>query len=89
MVTTEADSKGVTERGVSVASIGLKVLRFDNDPWTALFLGNSTDLWHLRGPFREGYSKRSSESAAYITIELQSVSREISVAGHFDFDGAE
>ena len=89
MVTTAADSKGVTEPPVSVASIGLRVLRFDIDPWTAVFLVNSTDFWHLRGPFREGYSKRSSESAGYITIELQSVSREISVAGYFDFDGAE
>jgi hypothetical protein len=70
MVTTAVDSKGVTEPPVSVASIGLKALRFDIDPWTALFLGNSTDLWHLRGSFREGGSKRSSESARYITIEL-------------------
>ena len=69
VVSTATDSKGVTERGVSVASIGLKVLRFDNDPWTALFLGNSTDLWHLRSPFREGYSKRLFEPARYITIE--------------------
>jgi hypothetical protein len=73
-----ADSKGVTELPASVASIGLKVLRFDIDPWTPSFLGNSTDFWHLRGPFREGYSKRSSEFARDITIELQSVSRGIS-----------
>jgi len=69
VVTTATDSKGVTERGVSVASIGLKVLRFDNDPWTAVFLVNSTDFWHLRGPFREGYSKRLFEPARDITIE--------------------
>ena len=35
MVTTAVDSKGVTEPPVSVASTGLKVLRFDIDPWTA------------------------------------------------------
>jgi hypothetical protein len=78
VVTKAADSKGVTEPPASVASIRLKALRFDIDPWTALFLGNSTDVWHLRGPFREGNSKRSSESAGYITIELSSVSRGIS-----------
>jgi hypothetical protein len=70
MVTISTDSKGVTEPPVSVASIRLKVLRFDIDPWTALFPGNSTDLWHLGGPFREGYSKRWFESAGDITIEL-------------------
>jgi len=32
VVTTAADSKGVTEPPVSVASTGLKVLRFDTDP---------------------------------------------------------
>jgi hypothetical protein len=53
-----------------VTSIGLKVLRFDIDPWIAVFLRNSTDLWQLRRPFREGYSKRSSEFARDITIEL-------------------
>ena len=35
MVTTAADSKGVTEPLVSVASIRLKALRFDIDPRTA------------------------------------------------------
>jgi len=35
VVTTAVDSKGVTEPPVSVASTGLKVLRFDIDPWTA------------------------------------------------------
>jgi hypothetical protein len=70
MVTTAVDFRGVTEPPVSAASPRLKVLHFDMGPWTGLFLGNSTDLWHLRGPFREGYSKRSSESARYITIEL-------------------
>jgi hypothetical protein len=70
VVTTAVDSKGVREPPVSVASIRLKVLRFDIDPWTALFLANATDLWHLRGPFREGYSKRSSKSADNVTIEL-------------------
>ena len=78
MVTKAADSKGVTEPPASVASIRLKALRFDVDPSTPLFLCNSTDLWQLRGSFREGYSKRSSESAGYITIQLYSVSREIS-----------
>ena len=38
MVTTAADSKGVTEPPVSVASIGLKVLRFDTDPELQYFL---------------------------------------------------
>ena len=75
VVTTTTDSKGITEPPVSVASTRLKVLRFDIGPWTALFLANATDLWRLRGPFREGYSKHSSESADDITIELQSVSR--------------
>ena len=70
MVTTATDSKGVTEPLVSVASIRLKILRFDIDPWTALFLSNSTDFWRLRGPFREGYSKRSFKSARDITIAL-------------------
>jgi len=70
MVTTAADSKGVVEPPVSVASIRLKVLRFDIDPGTPLFLSNSTDLWQLRDLFREGYSKRSSESAHNITIGL-------------------
>jgi hypothetical protein len=70
MVTTAIDSKGVTERLVTAHSAGLKVLRFDIDPWTALLLGNSTDLWHLMGPFREGDSKRSSQPATYITREL-------------------
>ena len=69
VVTTAIDSKGVTEPPVSVASIGLRVLRFDIDPWTAVFLVNSTDFWHLRGPFREGYSKRLFEPARDITIE--------------------
>jgi hypothetical protein len=32
VVTTATDSKGVTEPPVSVASIGVKVLRFDTDP---------------------------------------------------------
>jgi hypothetical protein len=35
VVTTAADPKGVTEPLVSVASIRLKVLRFDIDPGTA------------------------------------------------------
>ena len=70
MVTTDTDSKGVTEPPVSVTSIGLKVLRFDIDTGTAVFLLNPTDLWQIRDSFREGYSKRSSESACYITIEL-------------------
>jgi hypothetical protein len=76
MVTISTDSKGVTEPPVSVASIRLKVLRFDIDPWTAIFLGNSTDFLLLRGPFREEDSKRSSKSAPHITIELSLVSRE-------------
>jgi len=38
MVTTAVDSKRVTERPVSVASIGLKVLRFDTDPELQHFL---------------------------------------------------
>ena len=42
MVTTAADSMGVTEPSVSVASIRLNVLRFDIDPWTAL--AHSTTL---------------------------------------------
>ena len=69
MVTTATDSKGVMEPPVSVASIRHKVLRFDIDPWTALFPHNSTDFWHLRDPFREVYSKRSSQPATYIIIE--------------------
>ena len=78
VVTMSADSKGVREPPVSVASIRLKAIRFDTDPWIALFLSNLADFWHLRGPFREGDSKRSSESARDITIELYSVSREMS-----------
>jgi hypothetical protein len=70
VVTMAVDSKGVTEPPVSVASIRLKVFRFDIDQWTAVFLLNSTDFCHLRGPFREVYSKRSSEPARDITIEL-------------------
>jgi hypothetical protein len=35
VVTTDTDSKGVTEPPVSVASTRLKVLRFDIDPGTA------------------------------------------------------
>jgi hypothetical protein len=76
--TTAVDSKEVKEPSVSVASSRLKVLRFDIDPWTALLLGNSTNFWHLRDPFREGHSKRSSESARDITIELYVMSSGIS-----------
>ena len=54
VVTTAVDSKGVTERVVTAHSAGLKVLRFDTDPWTAVFLDNSTDFSHLRGPFGKG-----------------------------------
>jgi len=38
--------RGLTERLVPVASIGVKVLHFDIDPRIALFLGNITDLGH-------------------------------------------
>ena len=48
MVTMRADSKGVIERLVSVASAGLKVLGFELDPRIALFPGNSNDLRHLK-----------------------------------------
>jgi hypothetical protein len=44
VVTMAADSKGVAESPVSAASIRLKALRFDIDPWTALFIANSIDL---------------------------------------------
>jgi len=46
IVTITADSKGITEPPVSMASIRLKVLRFEVDATIALFLGNSPDLGH-------------------------------------------
>ena len=46
IVTTSVDFKGLTERRVSVASIGVKVLHFDIDRRVSLFLGNITDLGH-------------------------------------------
>lgn len=46
LVTISVDFRGLTERLVSVASIGVKVLHFDIDPRVSLFLGNITDLGH-------------------------------------------
>ena len=57
MVTIAVDSTGVTEPLVTADSAGLKVLRFELDTWIALFLGNSTDLRHLRQKIRTGCSK--------------------------------
>jgi hypothetical protein len=48
MVTTAIDSKGVTERLVSVASIRLKALRFDTDPELQCFLAIRMVLVVLR-----------------------------------------
>jgi hypothetical protein len=48
MVTTGADSKGVTEPPVSVASTGVKVLRFDTDPELQYFLAIRMVLAVLR-----------------------------------------
>ncbi len=46
MVTIIIDFKGLTERLVSVASIGVKVPHFNINPRVALSLGNITDLGH-------------------------------------------
>ena len=69
MVTKAIDSIGVTKPLVTAHSTVLKVLRFDIDPRIALFFGNSSDLQRLRQRGREECSKRSSESASYVTAE--------------------
>ena len=70
MVTMRPNSKGVKKRLVSVASTGVKVLRFDTDPRNAQFLGNSRDSQRLGQRFLKDYSKRSIYSTSDFTIEL-------------------
>lgn len=88
MVTKCVDSKGVKGGLVSVASIRVKVLRFDIDPRNALFLGNSSDLQRDKQKFPEEYSKRSSKSASDFTIELyrgqEKNSRSLKILGEAD-----
>jgi hypothetical protein len=70
MVTIRVHSKGDKKRLVSVASTGVKVLRFDIDPRTAQFLDNSRDSQRLRQRVLKDYSKGPSNSTSYFTIEL-------------------
>jgi hypothetical protein len=65
-----ANSKGVKKRPVSVASTGVKVLRFDTDPRTVQFLGKSSDSQRLLQRFLKDCSKGSIHSTINFTIEL-------------------
>ena len=78
IVTNPTDLAVYVEIPASTCPISVNSLRFGTSRQRGRIIDDSNDSQHKRREFREDYSKRSSESARYITIELCGVSRGIS-----------
>jgi hypothetical protein len=70
VVTTPTDLAVYVEMAASTCPISVNFLRFGTSRQRARIIDDSNDSQQKRREFREDYSKRSSESACYITIGL-------------------
>ena len=70
IVTNRADLAVYVEITAPTYPISVNFLLFDTSRRRARIIDGSNDSQHKRREFREDYSKRSSESARNITIEL-------------------
>jgi hypothetical protein len=70
LVTNLANLAAFVEMAASISPILVNFLRFTTGQKMAEIIGDSNDLQHKRREFREDCSKRSSDFARDITIEL-------------------